>query len=185
MRLIVFLRLRLTLALAVAAPASEDAFQFAGKLTNATPLVAGPNDSNIAKATATIFESYHYLRQPLDDEKSAKFFDRYLDALDNLHIYFLQSDLKEFEKYRYTLDDLTKDGDVSPARVIFARFRERLDQQYHFVLDLLKTEKFDFTGGDRFVFNRKTLPRPEDQAEARKLWRERLRYEYLQENRNK
>jgi len=186
MRLIVFLlSLRLTLALAVAAPASDEAFQFAGKLTNATPLVAGPNDSNIAKATATIFESYHYLRQPLDDEKSAKFLDRYLDALDNLHIYFLQSDLKEFEKYRNTLDDLTKEGDVSPARVIFARFRERLDQQYHYVLDLLKTEKFDFTSSERFVFNRKTLPRPEDLAEARKLWRERLRYEYLQEKLNK
>ncbi len=188
MRLIAFfLSLRLTVALGVAAsaPASDDAFQFAGKLTNATPLVAGPNDSNIAKATATIFEGYHYLRQPLDDEKSAKFFERYLDALDNLHIYFLQSDLKEFEKYRHILDDLTKEGDTSPARVIFARFRERLDQQYHYVLDLLKTEKFDFTGSDRFVFNRKTLPRPEDLAEARKLWRERLRYEYLQEKLNK
>src|SRR5438105_7759849 len=103
MRLIAFfLALRLVLALAVAAPASEDAFQITGKLTNAVPLVAGANDANIAKTTTTIFELQHYLKQPFNDEYSSKFLDRYLDSLDSLHLYFLQSDLKEFEKYRTT-----------------------------------------------------------------------------------
>jgi len=49
------------------------------------------------------------------------------------------------------------------------------------VVELLKSKNFDFTGKERFVFNRKTLPRPEDLTEAKQLWRERLRYEYLQE----
>ena len=53
------------------------------------------------------------------------------------------------------------------------------------MLELLKTEKFDFTGNDRFILNRKTLPRPKDLTEARQLWRERVRYEYLQEKLNK
>ena len=182
MRLIfLVLSLRFALTLAVAAPVAEDPFLISGKLTNAVPLVEGPNDANIAKVTVNMFEAAHYLRQPFNDEISSKFLDRYLDSLDNLHLYFLQSDLKQFEKYRTTLDDLTKSGDTTPARVIFARFRERLDQQYNYVLGLLKTEKFEFTGTERFVFNRKTLPRPEDMTEARQLWRERLRYEYLQE----
>jgi len=172
--------------LLAAAANTDDLFQISGgKLTNAAPLVEGPNDKAIAKVTTSIFEGAHYLRKPFNDEVSSKFLDRYLDALDNLHIYFLQSDLKEFEKYRSALDDLTKQGDTSPARVIFARFRERLAQQYDYVLGLLKTEKFEFTGNDRFVLNRKTLPRPQDMAEAKELWRERVRYEYLQERLNK
>src|SRR6185436_12725267 len=131
MRLIIFLlSLPLTLALANAAPDTDDLFLVSRRLTNAIPLIEGPNDGNIAKITTTIFEGAHYLKQPFNDEVSSKFLDRYLDALDNLHIYFLQSDLKEFEKYRTTLDDLTKEGDTSPARVIFTRFRERLEQQY-------------------------------------------------------
>src|SRR5437868_2690612 len=182
MRLIIcLLTLRFTLALApAAAPAAEDLIP-SRALTNAAPLVEGPNDGNIARVTTSIFESAHYLKQPFNDEYSSKFLDRYLDSLDSLHLYFLQSDLKEFEKYRTTLDDLTKEGDTSPARVIFSRFRERLDQQYHYVLALLKTEKFDFTSNERFVFNRKTLPRPADMTEAKQLWHERVRYEYLQE----
>src|SRR3954447_20563046 len=79
---------------------TQDLFLISGKLTNAVPLVEGPNDKNIARVTTTIFENAHYLRQPLDKEKASKFLDRYLDSLDNLHIYFLQSDLKQFEEYR-------------------------------------------------------------------------------------
>src|SRR5437762_570131 len=125
MRLTILLSsLCLSLALANAAPVQEDAFLISGKLTNAVPLVQGTNDADIAKVATSIFEKVHYLQQPFDDEKSSKFLDRYLDALDNLHLYFFQSDLQEFEKYRNILDDLTKEGDTSPARVIFARFRE-------------------------------------------------------------
>jgi len=182
MRLIIcLLSLRLTLALApAAAPATEDLIP-SRALTNAAPLVEGPNDGNIARVTTSIFESAHYLKQPFNDAVSSKFLDRYLDSLDNLHLYFIQSDLKEFEKYRTTLDDLTKEGDTTPARVIFARFRERLEQQYEYVLELLKTEKFDFTGNDRFVLNRKTLARPQDLAAAKQIWRDRVRFEYLEE----
>ena len=48
------------------------------------PLTSGPNDSNIARAVSVILERGHYLRQPLDDEISSKFLDRYLDSFDNL-----------------------------------------------------------------------------------------------------
>jgi carboxyl-terminal processing protease len=146
------------------------------------PLTAGPNESNIARVVSLILERGHYLRQPLDDEVSSKFLDRYLDSLDGLHFYFTKEDVDEFEKYRTQLDDLTaKEGDTAPARAIFTRFLERLQQQYNYVTNLLATEKFDFSGNDRFVFNRKTVPRPKDMDEAHQLWRDRLRHEYLSE----
>src|SRR4051812_11665278 len=155
-------------------------------LTNAIPLVTGANDGNISKVVATILEKGHYLRQPFNDEISSKFLDRYLDALDNLHLYFNQSDLKEFEAYRTNLDNLIlREGDTSAARVIFMRFRERIQQQYDYVNELLKTEKFKFDTDEKFLLNRKTLPRPASMTEAKKLWRDRLRYEYLQEKLNK
>src|SRR5712671_174922 len=150
--------------------------------TNLVRLAQGPNEASIARVTATILEKGHYLRQPFNDEISSKFLDRYFDSLDNLHIYFLQSDLKEFDTYRYSLDEQTlKEGNTTPGRVIFLRFLERLQQQFDYVGELLKTEKFVFDSDDRFVVNRRTLPRPKDMDEAKKLWRERLQYEYLQE----
>ncbi len=155
-------------------------------LTNAVPLVSGENDGNISKVVSTILERGHYLRQPFNDEISAKFLDRYLDSLDNLHIYFIQSDLKEFESYRTALDDMIlKEGDTSPARTIFKRFRQRIQQQYDYVNELLQNEKFKFDTDDKFLLNRKTMPRPKDLDEAKRLWRERLRYEYLEQKLNK
>lgn len=156
--------------------------------TNAapTPLIEGPRDAEIVRFVARLLERQHYLRLPINDDLSSKFLDRYLDSLDNLHMYFIQSDLQEFEKYRYKLDNLTlEDGDTTPARVIFNRFRQRLNQQFDYVQELLKSEKFDFTGNDRFTLDRKKVPRPSDLTEARKLWRDRLRSEYLQKKLDK
>lgn len=156
------------------------------RITNATRLIEGPSDSNIVKVVAEILQSQHYLRLRFNDQLSSKFFDRYLDSLDNLHMYFTQEDVKEFEKYRMRLDDLSlRRGDTTAAREIFTRFRERLEQQYQYVQELLAQEKFEFTGDDRFVIDRKDLPRPANLTEARRVWRDRLRYEYLQEKLNK
>ena len=148
-------------------------------------LAPGPNDGKIAYVTARLLEQNHYLRHQLDDEFSEKFLDRYLETLDPQHIHFTEGDLAEFEPYRLTLDNLTLGsngvGDSTPAYKIFNRFRQRLDERVAYAQELLKTEKFDFTTDERALLNRKDAPYPRDLDEAKKLWRQRLRYEYLQE----
>ena len=150
------------------------------KYTNGISLVPGPDDANIAKVTARILERSHYLRQNFNDELSSKLFDRYFEALDNLRLFFLQSD--EFEPYRTKLDDLIlKDGNIAPARAIFLRFIQRLQEQYDYVTNELATEKFTFDTDEKYTVIRKKEPRPKNMDEAKKVWRDRLRYEYLQE----
>ncbi|PYI99770.1 MAG: hypothetical protein DME25_22250 [Verrucomicrobia bacterium] len=143
------------------APLDSPTDLFNTRPTNATPLVEGQNDANVVKLVAQILRRQHYLRLPIDDETSSKFLDRYLDSLDNLHLYFFQSDLAEFEKFRYKLDDLTvDDGDATPARAIFTRFRQRLDQQYEYVLDLLKSKPQEAAPPARPRPSQATLARP-------------------------
>ena len=176
------LALHVALPRAMAAVETVDKTLLARPESHGTTLVAGPNDPVIARVTARMLERQHYLRKPFNDEVSSKFLDRYVDMLDGQHIYFLQSDMKQFEKYRNTLDELTMaDGDTSPSRVIFTRFLDRLQQQYDYVTNLLEQEKFDFTADERVLVNRKEAPRPKSIEEAKKIWRDRLRHEYLQE----
>ncbi len=148
-------------------------------------LAPGPNDGKIAYVTARLLEQNHYLRHQLDDEFSEKFLDRYLETLDPQHIHFTAGDLAEFEPYRTTLDNLTLGSngiaDTTPAYKIFNRFRQRLDERVAYAQELLKTETFDFTTDERALLNRKDAPYPRDLNEAKQLWRQRLRYEYLQE----
>ena len=145
----------------------------------------GPNDGQIATMTARLLERYHYLRPRFDDTVSSKFLDRYLETLDPQHLHFLQSDLANFEVYRTNLDHLTLPergaGDTKPACEIFNRFKERLRQRVEYADTLLHNEKFSFDTDERIVLNRKDLPYPKDLDEAKKLWRDRLRFEYLQE----
>jgi carboxyl-terminal processing protease len=158
-----------------------------GKTTNVFhPVSPGPIDGPIALVTAQMLQRFHYLRQPFNDAVSSKFLDRYIETYDPQHLHFLQSDLAEFEVYRTNLDHLTlpergAQPDTRPACEIFNRFVQRLQQRVAYADEVLRNEKFTFDTDERVVFNRKDLPFPKDLNEAKKLWRERLKAEYLQE----
>jgi carboxyl-terminal processing protease len=145
------------------------------------PLEATSDESAIARLTSKLLPRQHYLQQPFDHQVSSRFLDEYLESLDNLHLHFLQSDVEEFDRYRERLDELTKRGDTSPGREIYARFLQRVEQRVAYVADLLKSDKFDFAQDDRYLPDRRHAPRPKDLAEAHTLWRQQLRFEILQE----
>ncbi len=192
--------IRVTLALLVLTAAAvfaavlerkeqKDQTLVSDRYTNASPrgpLSPGPDDARIARVTGAFLERGHYSQQPFDDSVSSKFFDRYLDALDPAHLVFLQTDIAEFEKWRHQLDDLTlKTGDTTPGDAIFNRFLKRFTQQVEYATNLIATEKFEFHGKDRYAPGRKDAPRPKDLDEAKKLWRDRVRFEWLSEVLNK
>jgi Periplasmic protease len=68
--------------------------------------------------------------------------------------------------------------------VIFARYLERLGQRAAYVSQLLRTEHFDFSTDECYSYDRKNAPRPSDLTAAQQLWRQHLRFEYLQEKLN-
>jgi carboxyl-terminal processing protease len=164
----------------------ETVMSGSGKTTNVFhPISPGPIDGPIATVTAQMLQRFQYLRQPFNEAVSSKFLDRYIETFDPQHLHFTQSDLAQFEVYRTNLNRLTLpehgSPNTKPACEIFNRFVERLQQRVDYIDELLKTEKFTFDSDERVVLNRKELPFPTDMAEAKKLWRERLRAEYLQE----
>ena len=85
-----------------------------------------PTTQNIVDALA----SRHYVAASLDDELSSRIFDTYIEDLDASKSYFLQSDIDEFEKYRYKMDDALKRGDLSPAFDIFNRYHEHVISRF-------------------------------------------------------
>ncbi|MCX7865995.1 MAG: carboxy terminal-processing peptidase [Limisphaera sp.] len=144
-----------------------------------------PAEGRIAYVAARLLESQHYTRQAFDDTVSSRFLERYIESYDPQHLHFVQSDLREFEFYRHRLDDyILRRQDTTPAFEIFDRFFERLQQRVAYVEELLRTETFQFDTDERVQLDRRKAPYPKDLNEARKLWRDRLRYEYLQEKLN-
>ena len=158
----------------------------------ATTRLTSPNSSNnrstsadVVRLTAEILERSQFAHHRLDDELAAKFLDRYLDALDGSHTLFFQTDEDEFSSLRHSLAvETRRDGDLVPARRIFQRYLQRLDQRAAFVTATLQKETFDFSGHDRYEYDRTDAPRPHDLAAAQTLWHQQLRAEYLAEKLN-
>jgi carboxyl-terminal processing protease len=142
---------------------------------------ARATEANVTRVTTALLEQSQFSHHPLDSQLAAKFLDRYLDALDPGRSLFLQSDAAELARDWGRVAGAMRDGgDTTAAHVIFARYKQRLSQRVLYGQSLLRAP-FDFTGDDRFVFDRHQAARPRDLAEAQTLWRQQLRAEYLME----
>jgi carboxyl-terminal processing protease len=145
----------------------------------ATAALAPTEQENyVARRVADIVAREHYRRAPLDDHLSSLILDRYLDAIDGGRSYFYASDIAEFERYRYQLDDAIKAGDVEPAFVIFRRYQQRSRERMAYAVDLL-AKKPDFDLEESFNFDREKEPWPANTAEMNELWRKRVKNDEL------
>jgi carboxyl-terminal processing protease len=147
---------------------------------SAAPAVLAPTEQEnyVARRVADIISHEHYRRAPLDDHLSSLILDRYLDAIDGARSYFYASDITEFEKYRYQLDDAIKAGDVEPAFVIFRRYQQRSRERMAYAIELLN-KKPDFDVDESFNFDREKEPWPANAAEMNELWRKRVKNDAL------
>ena len=68
-----------------------------------------PSDTQRATARkiGRILEEAHYSRAALDDKMSEVIYQRYLESLDGQKSYFLQSDINDFNAYRFLFDDMS------------------------------------------------------------------------------
>ncbi len=147
---------------------------------SATATDFAPTDrhAKVARLVGSMFERSHYRQAPVNDPVSSLVLDRYLESLDGKRSYFLASDVAEFEKYRYELDDAIRTGKLEPAFAIFNRFQQRNRERMAFALKSLATEP-DFTLDESFEFDREHAPWAASAAELDELWRKRVKNDAL------
>ena len=123
--------------------------------------------------------SYHVSKKGVDDRISSMLLDSFLKDLDPAKLYFLQSDIDEFSKFRLTLDDSLKVGDVQFGYDVFKRYKERLVVQLtkaHALID----QTPDFTVDESMVIKGDELPWARMQEEVDERWRKRIKYDLIQ-----
>lgn len=155
----------------------------------AIPSLSAAEDSaekrQVVTAVSRLLEQGHYTREKLNDEISVKFLESYLRLLDYNRLYFLQSDIDEFQKkYGTTLDDSLLRGELEPAETIYNRFKQRLEARVKSNLELIE-KKHDYKSDRTVQINRQKADWPKDQADADRLWTDRIEAELLQEELSK
>ena len=135
-------------------------------------------ERQVARMVTRFVERAHYSRLTIDDSLSDATLKTYLETLDGNRHYFLQSDIAYFARYRTTLDDSLRSGDMEPVFDIFRLYRLRAQQNIDYAMSLLDKEP-DFTVTEDYVFNREKLPWAVTPAEMQDLWRRRVKNDAL------
>jgi carboxyl-terminal processing protease len=130
------------------------------------------------RLVSEVVERQHYRQAALDDAMSSQIFERYLEALDGSRSYLLASDIADFERFRFQLDDAIERADAGPAFEIFGRYQARNREVLQHAIALLDTEP-DFTLDESFRFDRTDEGWPASQAELQDLWRQRVKNDAL------
>ncbi|MGA2018750.1 MAG: carboxy terminal-processing peptidase [Opitutaceae bacterium] len=141
-----------------------------------------PTLSTEAQALVTLLENAHYNRGAVRSEDFKEVVPEYMKALDNQHLFFLESDEAQFAKrygtnVYYNVDYL---GKIDAAYDIFYVYDDRVTSRIGWVFGELKKD-FDFTSTDTYRLDRSKSPWPASSLEADELWHKRLKFELLEE----
>jgi carboxyl-terminal processing protease len=137
-----------------------------------------PQHAIIAKTIATTIANYHYKKVNIDDSLSTRIFDNYLSKLDKTHSILLTSDIKEFEPYRFKLDDALLSGDLTSAFKLYSVYAQRMNERVDYALNALETAQ-NLSTSDVFDFTREQLPWFKSISEENQYWNKRIRYELI------
>jgi len=140
----------------------------------------------IAQTVARMLESAHFSRQRLNNEvepgitQARRALDRYLELLDYNRLFFTQADIDEFtSQHGEWLHEDILGGNLKPAYDIYDRFMTRVQARVNWIEERLKGD-FTFDSARTAQINRDKLPWPANEAEADKMWSDRLEAELLQ-----
>ncbi|MEO8366969.1 MAG: carboxy terminal-processing peptidase [Pseudoxanthomonas sp.] len=121
---------------------------------------------------------YAYRPRALDDALSQDIFKRYLEALDGGKQYFTAADIEKFGPYKTELDDAIRSGELAPAYDIFSVYKQRVGERVAYARALLKQD-FDFTGDQRWEYDREKAPWASNAHELDEVWKKSVMNDWL------
>lgn len=157
-----------------------------GKADQALPLPrdeGDPREPIIAKAIAQLLETAHLTGKKLDDELSAKAFDRYLKATDPGKQFLLQSHATALRAHRLQLDDQLKSGKLTLVHATAALMRARVAVVAKLVAARL-AKPFDFSRVESVESDSDKRTWAKDEGALAERWRKALKLMALARSRH-
>ena len=148
------------------------------KVDGVSNIMPDAKQSLVCKEIVTLIENYNYKKIKVTDSISSVILDKYVKDLDPSKNYFTAADIKDFEKFRFQLDDDFRNGDLSAPFYIFNVYLKRYNEWIDYGLAQVKT-KFDFAGDDSYVYDREKMPWAASATDLNTLWKKRVKYELV------
>ncbi len=125
-----------------------------------------------------VLERGHYEPKEVNDNFSSNVFDDFIDIVDPTKRYFLESDIREFEKYRFMIDDEIRNTDITFFNSVYQRLMVRMDEAKDIYKEVL-SQPFDYTVDENIEINYSEQDFASNKKELKERWRKQLKYNTL------
>lgn len=125
-----------------------------------------------------VLERGHYEPKNLNDNFSSNVFDDFIDILDPTKRYFLASDIREFEKYRFQIDDEIKNTDITFFNIVYQRLMKRMDEAKDIYKEVL-AQPFDYSVQETINIDYSEQEYASNRKQLKDRWRKQLKYNTL------
>ena len=126
-------------------------------------------------------EDRHYAKLEYNDDFSSQHLDAYVESLDGSKMFFLASDLEEFEQFRSVMDEQLPKGNLDAGFFIFNRFQQRLEARLEKELENLPqtVAAMDFSVDETYQIDVEERSWAASSAELDDRWRKQLKNQVL------
>lgn len=125
-----------------------------------------------------VLEKGHYEPKNIDDDFSVSVFEDFINVIDPTKRYFLEEDIKEFEQYKFQIDDQIKSTDISFFDVVYGRLMQRMEEAKGIYKEVLDTP-FDYSEKESIDIDYEKLPFAASRKDLKERWRQQLKYATL------
>ena len=141
-------------------------------------LESSPEQSHLLKLVTAISEQGHFSKKKITNESSHLILKNYLNTLDSQKIYFTQSDINYFQRYRYKIDDALKNGNLEPVFDIFRIYRLRVQQRIEYSMNTINSTT-SFVADEEYDFRRENTQWQKDDSILDAFWAKKSKNDLL------
>src|SRR5680860_349487 len=125
-----------------------------------------------------VLEKGHYEPKNIDDDFSVSVFEDFINVINPTKRYFLEGDIKEFEQFKFQIDDQINSTDISFFNLVYDRLLMRMEDAKGIYKEVLDTP-FDYNEKESIDIDYEKLPFAASRKDLKERWRQQLKYATL------
>jgi len=138
-----------------------------------------PNkDRLLIEIVKYVVEKGHYNKIEINDDVSEKIFSSLINQFDSQKRFFLKSDIKNFEKYKYKLDDQIKNYDLTFFNLVYETSKLRFEEIKKYYNEII-ANPFDFNSKEILDLDFENKDYSKNKNEVKQRWRKQLKFSTL------
>lgn len=138
-----------------------------------------PNkDRLLIEIVKYVVEKGHYNKIEINDDISEKIYHSFIDQLDSQKRFFLKSDIKIFQNYKFKLDDQIKNYDLTFFNLVFETSKLRFKEIKEYYEEII-SNPFDFKSKEILDLDFDKKEYSKNKNEVKQRWRKQLKFSTL------